>query len=118
MRSKRKAATALDGQDSNPLRCVFPQQEPADTRAIQTERKKSMITTVTLTCALDADQIRRENSPEEIAEFVMKIEAAMNSESWTESLIIRMAEVMAPYVKTSTMRRIGQHITKLEGYEP
>ena len=76
-----------------------------------------MITTIYMTHALDADAIKRENTKNEIADFIMELDGCVGESSFTEGLILDLARSLANDVKCSDMIRIGDEIANLEGFK-
>jgi len=72
-------------------------------------------TTLRITTALDADELKRENTTKEIKEFILELDLAVADAGFTQDLIIHLAESLKGDATTANMASIGNHIAKMEG---
>jgi len=77
-----------------------------------------MTTTISIYHALDADAVKRENTQDEIADFIMELDSAVAESDFTEKLILDLAKSLSGDAKTSDMARIADRIASMEGYAP
>lgn len=77
-----------------------------------------MTTTLTMTHALCPFDMVRENTRDEIFEFITELDSTIAESDFTERLIMHLATSLAPDSKTSNMQEIGRKISLLTGYEP
>ena len=77
-----------------------------------------MTTILTHAITLSANELKRENTRDELMEFIMELDFAIAEADFTETLILKLATALAADSKTSTMVEIGNKIAALQGYTP
>lgn len=74
--------------------------------------------TTTCTITLSPNDLKRENTNDDLMLFIRDLDFAVAEADFTETLILKLAEALAADSRTSTMITIGNKIAAMQGYTP
>lgn len=77
-----------------------------------------MTANLSIQTTLSAAELKRENSKNELMEFIIELDSEIAEVDFTETLILKLAAALAVDSKTSRMIDIGTEISKMKGYTP
>lgn len=76
-----------------------------------------MKTTLRINTNLSVDELKHENTPDEIKGFILELDLAIADAGFTQDLILHLAESLKGDMTTAEMKGLGNQIGSMEGYQ-